>query len=158
MNIRAGIARWTSQVTNNGASLLGNLQTAFSNITSAASAVMQGVFDGDVIGINADQIPTMKQAIQDYVTHIDNALDEVVNTSNPAEAFADSEMQAACTEFLQAVVDVCKNYTSNLLKFYDTLTEIQTQYVENQATMASNLKNDQSAEMRSTVEAYTAQS
>ena len=59
-----------------------------------------------VVGINVNQIPTMKVAIREYVSSIETALAELKNY-DPTVAFQGNELVPALTTYIDAVIETC---------------------------------------------------
>lgn len=154
MSLKSELNQFVSGVTDRFGDAYDNLKQKFTSWKNEAGAYFNGLYPGDVVGIDANKIPMMQEAIQAYVTSIQTTLDKTVQDNRPDQAFADSSMKEAITDFNQAVVDVCKNYTSQLLKLYDLLSDVQKYYQDNQQKMSANLRSEAS-NTRSTVEEYT---
>lgn len=154
MSLKSELNQFVSGVADKIGDGYDNLKQKFTSWKNEAGAYFSGLYAGDVTGIDVNKIPMMQEAIQTYVTSIQTTLDRIIEDNKPDQAFADSGMKEAITDFNQAVVDVCKNYTSQLLKLYDLLSDIQKYYQENQEKMSANLRSEAS-NTRSTVEEYT---
>ena len=103
-----------------------------------------------VVGINVNQIPTMKSAIREYVASVETALAELKNY-DPTVAFKGEEIVPALQGYIDAVIETCGAIVSNMLAFNDQLTEVENAYKAKDTTAASTIKS--SAE--STRSAYT---
>lgn len=154
MSLKGTLISMGNVVTNTTHDIYDIVKQKMSGFIQEAGASISGLYAGDVTGINATKVPQLQAAIDDYVKRIQDTVDEVVNQSDPNQAFADDTMRAAIKEFNEAVATVCKNYTSYLLKLRDLLGHVLEIYTKNQETMSSTLR-EESSSTRSSVEAYT---
>ena len=128
----------------------------FKGIVNQASAAIGSLIPGSVIGINVNKVPEMVSTIEAEVKAINDHLDQVNQEADPAQAFADPEMQDACRAYIGGVMDACKAYTSQMLKLADKLVEVKEYYEANQAKQTSTLRQA-GVEASSSVDAYTRQ-
>ena len=106
-----------------------------------------------VVGINVNQIPAMKAAVETYCQEINNALGTLTNY-DPTIAFKGTAIEPALKEYIDAVIEACGAIVSNMLAFNDQLTEVQNAYAAKDETSASQIKT--SAEStRSSYTTYT---
>lgn len=125
------------------------LNSIVGNVTSAAS----GIYGGDVVGINVDHIPTMQQAIRDYVAAIDQHLKEVNAQADTSNAYR-GEFATAVHTYVEAVCDACGALTSQLLKFNETLEQVKASYTAQDDSLKSQL-GSQASEINSAFTKYT---
>lgn len=112
----------------------------FRGITSQVSATVGSLISGSVVGINVNRIDEMRDSIRTYTNEIETHLEEVHLNTDPSGAFADPEMQAAVKAYVGGVMEACRAYTSQLLKFSDILYEIKVDYEAKQAAQSSTLR------------------
>lgn len=109
------------------------------SLVGGASAQVQGLLNGStVVGINVNEIPNMRQAIRDYVTEIENHLEQVKINADTTQAFK-GEYAVAIREYVAAISEACKCVTSNLLAFSDKLVDVQEAYQAQDETMKSTI-------------------
>lgn len=154
--IKSEFNQFISNIQNGAGSIASNFQNMIKGITGQASASIGSLIDGSVVGINVGKIPEMKDAIDATVKEIQAHLTEVNVNCDPSKAFADPEMQSSVKAYIGGVMEACNAYTSQLLKFADKLTEIQTYYEQNEAKKASTLQQA-GTEVSSSVETYSRQ-
>lgn len=100
----------------------------FDALVGGQRAKMQGMLNGSsTVGINVNEIPNMRAAIRDYVTRLDEHLNEVRTNADTNQAFK-GEYAVAITEYVAAICEACKCVTSELLIFSDKLVEVQQAY------------------------------
>lgn len=95
-----------------------------------------------IVGINANQIPAMKKAIDDYVVAIKTHLNKINPTADANSAFKGEEVQKAVEEYVTNVKTYCFNLTSQLRAFEKKLDDIKATYDANKQTFAKNIRND----------------
>lgn len=106
-----------------------------------------------VVGINVNQIPTMKEAIRNYVADIEKALAELKNY-DPTVAFQGEQVVIALQDYIDAVIETCGAIVSHMLAFNDQLTEVEKAYRAKDVSAASAIMS--SAEStRSAYSRYT---
>ena len=99
----------------------------------------------DVVGINANKVDDMRQAIRDYVKNIENYLDNIDPLENADGAFKSEEVQDAVSEYLKSLKEYCKNFTSGLLAFSDQIGAFKYQWLESTKRMASTITSDRNS-------------
>ena len=119
-------ARESSRSGYSGSGLFGN-----SNISS----------DYDVVGINATKVPMMRDAIRDYVKHIQEYLEQIgANTSSSqAGAIQSEDVKAAVDKYITAVKEYAQNLVSYILTFSDKLKDVQDAWEKQAKSMAGNI-------------------
>jgi len=122
------------------------------SIIGGATAGMESLVSGDVIGIDTTQIPTMQQAIQTYIDQLNEQLDTMESTAETSGAYKGA-YAASVTEFIGAVKTCCYNVVSQLLAFKDQLTQIEAKYQENDTSLSSDIST-QAGEMSQMYQAY----
>ena len=74
------------------------------------------------------------------LNEINNNLDKVIEQTSTTNAFH-GDYAAAITEYVTAVKETCKAYTSSLLEFSDKLDEIAYVYHKQDEAFASSIRN-----------------
>lgn len=154
--IKATFNQFTSGVGSQANSAGDRISTLISGIVGQAKASIGSLITGSVVGINVNKIDEMRNSIKTYVNDIETHLDNVYVNTDPKAAFADPDMQVAVKEYIGGIMEVCRAYTSQLLKFSDMLKEIQDDYIAKQAAQADTLRGA-AGEVKDTVERYQEQ-
>jgi len=144
-SIRQGL---TSEVRD----IASSLSSKLSGIVGGISARVGSLIEGDVVGINEAEIPTMKTAIQTYVDALSEHLKEINAAADTSGAFK-GQYADAIKEYTTAITTVCDAVISQLLKFRDQLDEIAEAYVANDESLASGV-NAQASELSSAYQRY----
>jgi len=142
-NIRQGL-RDRANIVNDA---VGQFRNFLGNMTSNFAGAIGGIWGGDVVGIKAAEVGTLRTAIVRKTTAIDNHLLTIQSSSDPAQAFADPGMQQSVREYVDAVTRVIGAYSSQLQKFATLLYNVENTYRDHQAEQASAL-SDGAAESR----------
>lgn len=133
--------------------MVDNARSKFEAVVGRVDAFFEGLVTGDVVGIDANQVPQMKQAIKTYVDELKSHLDTMQTNAQTDEAFK-GEYAAAISDFVAAVNQCCYAVISQLLSFSDTLDEVQAKYAEKDSTMAKDISG-QAEELRSSYQEYS---
>lgn len=115
-------------------------------VQAEMSAHMSNGFS--VIGINANHIPAMQQAIQAYVTDIKAQLEKIDSDFDPNVAFKGTDIKGSLISYMQEAKQISLNIVTYLNAFSDQLNEIKNAYERNDASNASNI-NDQRSSLQS---------
>lgn len=114
--------------------------------TTAIGGAKTGWFSSySVVGIQASEIPNMRDAIRNYVNGITTHLDNIEPLATADNAFKNEEVQTAVQTYIAAVKKYCMNLTTQLLAFSDKLQEVYEKYEENMRTMAGNIGDSTSS-------------
>jgi len=154
--IKSQVNQFTSNTISRASDIGSKVTSMINGITGQVSATINSLIPGSVVGINIQAIPEMKEVVNKMITDINTHLEDVYVNTDPSGAFADPGMQDACKAYVKGVMEACKNYVSQLGKFVDLLTEIQENYVTQQAAQASTVESA-GAEVANSVDAYTTQ-
>ena len=92
--------------------------------TNGGSNIIETMGKYNLVGINANQIDDMRFAIRVYVENIETHLNQVLDFASDTYAFK-GQYAEAIKEYVQAVCDVVKSLTSQLLAFSDKLVEVK---------------------------------
>lgn len=129
---------------------------AMSSFTDLASNGSMSIADTmgryNLIGINAHAIDDMRFAIRIYVENIEAHLNSVVKEAEDTGAFR-GQYASSIVEYVQAVCDVCRSLTSQLLAFSDKLVEVKRAFEERDINLAQNI-NSASSNMQTGVNRY----
>jgi len=124
-------------------------------LINEVGATISSEFGDDVIGINAEHVGDMIQAIEDYITKVNGHLDEVKQNTETKNAMK-GEYAAAVKAYVGVACDVCKKITSRLKYFEDKLVKVREAYLQKDTNLTSSI-NDTATEMDSQWEEYKRQ-
>lgn len=139
-----------------GAGLLEDISSWCNNLLGDVGASVTSAFEGDVVGINANKVPEMIDAIENYITRINAHLDEI-KTNTSTENAMKGEYALAVKEYVTAACDVCYKITSQLRFFEDKLVSVQKAYAAKDENLASSISQT-ATEMNSSWQEYKRQS
>lgn len=124
----------------------------FSSIVGDAKASIQGLFSGDVVGINVNGVPAMQEAVKAYVENLQETLNNFAKEVQTDEAFAGTKLSETVHSFIDAIKDICNALIEDLLQFNTQLQEYADKYNENIESTLSQSISGQADELR---QAYT---
>lgn len=133
--------------------IMSGAQDTFNSIVGGITSTVSGLYSGDVVGINIEQIPPMQEAIRKYVEAIDEHLKEVNTNADTSNAYK-GEFATAIKSYVEAVCSACGALTSNLLEFNAKLDEVRQKYQAHDEDLKSQLSS-QASEMNSSFKRYT---
>ena len=115
-------------------------RSVFSDLASGgSSSVIETIGKYNMVGINANAIDDMRFAIRIYVENIEAHLNSVAqDAADNAYAFK-GQYANSITEYVQAVSDVVKSLTTQLLIFSDKLVEIKEAYQEQDINLTRSI-------------------
>lgn len=95
----------------------------------------------NIIGINGNEVPRMREAIEEYVQNIQTYLEEAIVATEDqiAKAFRGGEAEAAVKQYLEKVKAYVHNVVSTLNAFSDKLADVGNAWVKAQSNIASNV-------------------
>lgn len=126
--------------------------SVFGSIVGDAKAAVQGLYNGDVIGIREDGVDEMKTSVTNYIEGLQTTLDEFAKTIETDEAFKGTELTAVVKQFISAIKDICNSLIGDLEGFNTELDKIAAQYKTNiNSTLAQSISS-QAEELKN---AYT---
>lgn len=128
------------------------IKSKFDEIVGGVQAKVEGMFNGDVVGINTNEIPNMQAAIKTYVEGLEAHLETMKNNATTDEAFK-GQYASAITDFVSAVKDCCYAVISQLEAFSAQLDEVRRTYEERDQQLASDISS-QADELRSAYQAF----
>ena len=97
-----------------------------------------------IVGINANQVPAMKNAIANYVEAIQNHLEKIETSADSSQAFKSDAVKTAVQNYLLTLKDYCQNLVSQMLAFSDKLQEVYEKWVEATGNMAQSVNSSAS--------------
>lgn len=103
------------------------------------SRMKTGLFGYSIVGINANQVPAMREAIRNYVQGIQNHLDGFEASADSTMAFKSEAVKASVQKYMQTLKEYCQNLTSQLLAFSDKLKEVEEKWLEATQNMAQSV-------------------
>lgn len=116
-------------------------RNAFSDLASrSSSSIVDTMGKYNVLGINANSIDDMRFAIRVYVENIETHLNSVKQEAMDTQAFK-GQYAIAITEYVNAVCDVVRSLTTQLLAFSDKLVEIKNIYLEKDIALTKSIGN-----------------
>lgn len=121
-----------------GSNLLNNVSDWCNKLISDIGGNLQAMFEGNVIGINANKIPDMIDAIEAYIKRIDSHLNEI-RTNTSTENAMKGEYALAVKEYVNAACDVCYKITSHLRFFEDKLVAVQKSFAARDESMKDTI-------------------
>lgn len=111
----------------------------FSDMASnGSSSIIETMGSYNMVGINANQIDDMRFAIRVYVENIESHLSQVLAEAEDTYAFKGTYAKSI-VEYVEAVCDVVKSLTSQLLIFSDKLVEIKEAYLEKDINLTRSI-------------------
>lgn len=142
MTWKTDVNKVINDVGNTFNNVANTIQDTFGSIATRTINDVQSFFQNGstVVGINVQQIPTMKEAIRSYVSDIQSALGELVNY-DPEIAFK-GEHVTKLKEYIEAIIESCNAIVSNMLAFNDELTKVQQAYQDKEAASGSAIAAD----------------
>lgn len=127
-DIGANINSATSQTRNVFSDLAG----------SGSTGVIESFGKYNIVGINANSIDDMRFAIRVYVENLEAHLNSVKQEAMDTSAFK-GQYANSIVEYVNAVCDVVKSLTSQLLAFSDKLVEIKEKYQEQDINLTKSI-------------------
>ena len=142
-------------VVSGGKGLLNDISDWCNALVGDVGANVTSAFSGDVVGINANKVPNMIDAIEAYIQRINSHLDEI-KTNTSTENAMKGEYALAVKEYVTAACDVCYKITSQLRFFEDKLISVQKAYAAKDENLASTISQN-ATEMNSQWQEYQRQ-
>ncbi len=129
------------------------ISSVFNNIIGDLQSTAQGLFAGDVVGIDVNQVPQMQAAIKAYVDALEEHLSQMEANASTEDAYK-GDYATAVSEFVGAVKQCCYAVISQLLAFSDQLTAIQQSYSDNDSSLKTDISG-QADELRQSYQEYS---
>ena len=95
-----------------------------------------------IVGMNADKIPTVTQAIEGYVERISKKIGEVNALANADNAFKGGEIQKNVQDYVGKVKEYAGNLVSQLKAFEDELDAAYTAWNSKVSSFGNTVQND----------------
>lgn len=124
-----------------------------SAVVGRVKASAAGILNGDVVGINTDEVENMNKAIEEYVVALQKHLDEVKTEADNSNAFK-GEYAEAVKDFVDAICESCGAVISYLREFENKLEDVREKYIAKDEEVASDIKS-QAGDLRSQYQEYT---
>lgn len=116
-------------------------RSTFSDLAGNGSAgVIESFGKYNIVGINANSIDDMRFAIRVYVENLEEHLNSVKQEAMDTSAFK-GQYANSIVEYVDAVCDVVKSLTSQLLAFSDKLVEIKEKYQEQDINLTKSINS-----------------
>ena len=138
-----------------GKGLIEDVSTWCNNLFSSVGTAIDSAFSGDIVGINANKIPDMINAIEEYINRINNHLNDI-KTNTSTENAMKGEYAAAVRTYVGTACDVCYKIISQLRYFEDKLILVRDAYQQKDQNLSSTIA-DTSKEMESSWNEYQRQ-
>lgn len=127
--------------------IVDDVSTWCQGLFSQTAAAISSSFDGDVVGLNANKIPEMIDAIEAYIKRVETHLNNI-KTSTSTENAMKGEYAIAVKTYVQTACDTCYEITSQLRYFEDKLIAVEKAYKSKDENLQSAI-NATSDEMNS---------
>ena len=115
------------------------------NLVADVGAQIDSSFNGDVVGINANKIPDIIDAIEEYIARVDKKLNKLKENANSSTVKAMQGEYAAATKlYVQTSSDVCYRIITQLRYFEDKLIAVGEAYTQKDQNMASTIQTSTS--------------
>ena len=97
----------------------------------------------DMIGINGNQVESMRESIRAYVSNIQSVVESTLSTSSSEayKAFRGEDAITAVNQYIDKVKLYCQNVTSTLLAFSDKLADVGNAWKTAQANIAGTVNS-----------------
>ena len=105
------------------------------------------------VGMNYTEIPNIRAAIRTYVANIQTELEKLNSDASNSNAVK-GEIAKAAQDYVKAVSEVSKAYTTALLAYSDKMYEYGEAYKKSDTTLSQNVA-DEASSLSSSVETYT---
>ncbi|MEF2663956.1 MAG: hypothetical protein U0M92_06585 [Bacilli bacterium] len=95
-----------------------------------------------VIGLNAKEIPNIKQAITSMCDSITAELNKIQSDTDSEVAFKGESIKAALQTYITNVTEYCNNLTSTMKAFNDKLTDVRNQWEAATSSMGEKISGN----------------
>ena len=86
------------------------------------------VGSGEIIGLNANEIPNIKESIRTMCDNISAELNKIQTDADSEVAFKGEGVKTALQEYITKVTESCDNLISTMKAFNDKLTDVENQW------------------------------
>jgi len=93
----------------------------------------------DVVGMNANEITNMRDAIATYVSTATDWIEKIAEECNAAQAFKNEAVEGAIKSYLDAVRESIAAFISQLLAFSDKLADVYNAWMESAGNYAEDV-------------------
>lgn len=161
MGMFESIGTWVSNtakdVVNAGRGLVDDVSSWCGNLISDVGASVSSMANGDVVGINANKIDEMINAIEEYIGRVKAQTDKLKERAEASTVKAmQGEYAKATKTYVETSADVCYRIITQLRYFEDKLVAVKEAYQTKDQNMASTISSTTS-EMNSTWQEYQRQ-
>lgn len=94
-----------------------------------------------IVGINANKIPEMREAIRNYVSGIQKHLDGFQASADSSKAFKSEVVTSSVQKYMDTVKEYCQNLTSQLIAFSDKLKDVETEWLKATQNMSQSVND-----------------
>lgn len=141
------MANWVNEAQQSSFEAQTYATSAISNRSASRESSVQntrgffgGLFDQySVVGLNANKVPAMREAIRNYVNNINAHLEAIDPKADANSAFKSEEVQEAVKNYVTKVKEYCQNLISDLLAFSDKLADVQAAWEAFSGSASSNI-------------------
>ncbi len=113
-----------------------------SSVGGGSFNIFSSIFSGgggfSIVGINANEVPKMREQIRNSVNAIQQHLDGIEAQTSSSNAFRSDDIKQAVENYVTAVKDYCKALTSDLLVFSDKLQEVRLAWEQSTQNFAND--------------------
>lgn len=95
-----------------------------------------------VIGLNAKEIPNIKQAITSMCDSITAELNKIQSDTDSEVAFKGESIKVALQTYITNVTEYCNNLTSTMKAFNDKLTDVRNQWEAATSSMGEKISGN----------------
>lgn len=120
-------------------------------------STFMGATSYDVVGISADKIPEMRDAIRAEVQGIHTYLDGITVDTDADGAYKSEEVQRAVQAYIAKVKEYSKALTSDLLAFSDKLQDVYDAWKLSTDTFATDSIDPSTSQFDSVTDQYVEQ-
>ncbi len=156
------MATWVSGTVVQGTDLDVEQQFNKSITNRGERGAYNGVSMGDylglpVVGIDANQIPTVCRTISDAISALNAKIEQIDANADQDMAFKSPEIQSAVREYISTVKEYCKALVSNLAAFSDKLVQVKNAWEGSSSAFASDSITPDTSNLSGATEKYQSQ-
>ena len=97
---------------------------------------------GAIIGLNANEIPNIKESIRTMCDNITTELNKIQTDADSEVAFKGEGVKTALQEYINKVTEYCNNLISTMKAFNDKLTDVQNQWAAAVSDMSQTISSN----------------
>ncbi len=106
---------------------------------SIGGPTINGIWNANVVGINASRVPEVRAQIRDSVTNLQKIIDEIGKDAESNTAYRSDVVKPQVDAYIDSVKAYCKALLSNLLAFSDKLKDVQDAWEASMDSMSSTV-------------------